>query len=204
MTWSPPTEPSDVGSVDAPPLPAVAAPWSIRAARAEGADLARVHAWMSTAHVAAAWNQAWPVSRWQAELARQLAGSHSLPCLAALHDTPIAYVEIYRVARDRLAGHYPVRPHDLGVHVAVGDPAGCGRGHGTALLRAVADGLLAADPACSRVVAEPDERNEASLKAFARAGFRRAGRVRLPHKTAALLVRPRTDADLPTVTWEER
>lgn len=204
MTWTPPTEPSEVGSVAPPPLPAVAAPWSIRAARAEGADLLRVHAWMSTAHVAAAWNQAWSVSRWQAELTRQLAETHSLPCLAALHDTPIAYLEIYRVARDRLADHYPVRPHDLGVHVAIGDPAGCGRGHGTALLRVVADGLLAADPACTRVVAEPDKRNEASQKAFARAGFRRAGPVRLPHKTAALLVRPRTDADLPVMSWEER
>ncbi len=186
-----------VQEVGPPPLPLLAAPWSITLVRASGNDLARVHAWMSAAHVSARWNQAWPVERWRAELAGQLAGERSRPCLVALDGEPLAYVEIYRAVRDRLAAHYPVRPHDLGVHIAIGDAARCGRGLGSALLRAVADGLLAADPACTRVVAEPDETNVASVGAFGRAGFRPAGRVRFPHKTAALLVRPRTDDDMP-------
>lgn len=181
--------------VGPPPLPRLDDPWSIRVARAWGEDLQRVHAWMSAPHVAARWGQAWPMRRWQAELAGQLAGQHSRPCLVALDGEPFAYLEIYRVVRDRLAAHYPARPHDLGVHIAIGDPARCGSGLGSALLRAVADGLLAAAPACSRVVAEPDEKNAAAVRAFGRAGFRAAGHVRLPHKTAALLVRPRDDAD---------
>lgn len=183
--------------VGPPPLPLLDVPWSISVVRPLGDDLARVHVWMSAPHVAAEWNQAWSVERWRAELVDQLAGAHSRPCFVALDGEPLAYVEIYRVMRDRLAPHYPVRPHDLGLHAAIGDPARCGRGLGTALLRAVADGLLAAEPACTRVVAEPDETNAASVVAFGRAGFRAAGRVRFPHKTAALLVRPRTDGDIP-------
>lgn len=183
--------------VGPPPLPLLDAPWSITVVRASGDDLARVHAWMSAPHVAARWDQAWPVERWQAELAGQLAGGHSRPYLVSFEGEPLGYVEIYRVVHDRLAAHYPVRPHDLGLHVAIGDPARCGRGLGTTLLRAVADGLLAADPACTRVVAEPDETNAASVAAFGRAGFRAAGRVRFPHKTAALLVRPRSEDDMP-------
>lgn len=192
-----------VQEVGPPPLPLLDAPWSATVARASGEDLARIHAWMSAPHVATRWGQAWPVERWRSELAGQLVGAHSRPCLVALDGASLAYVEIYRAVRDRLAGHYPVRLHDLGLHVAIGDPACCGRGLGTALLRVVADGLLAADPACDRVVAEPDERNAASVRAFGRAGFRAAGRVRFPHKTAALLVRPRTDDDMPRRRGEE-
>lgn len=194
---------ADVEAVAAPPLPRLAAPWSIRLVRAEGEDLARVHAWMNAPHVADAWNQAWSLQRWHSELSDQLTGAHSRPCLVQLDGEPLAYVEVYRVVRDPLSAHYPVRPHDLGVHLAIGDPQRCGQGLGTALLRAVADGLLDAEAGCTRVVAEPDERNAASLAAFARAGFRAVGRVRLAHKTSALLVRPRADDDLPPACGEE-
>lgn len=204
MTATPAAQLRQAESVGPPPLPAIAAPWSIRAARAEGADLARVHAWMAAPHVAAAWDRAWTVAQWHAELQRQLAGAHSLPCVAALDGESVGYLEIYRAVRDPLATHYPVRPHDLGVHVAIGDPASCGRGLGTALLRAVADGLLTAEPACARIVAEPDERNAPSVRAFSRAGFRDAGRLRLPDKTAAFLVRPRTASDMPPGCRQER
>ncbi|SHG13829.1 GNAT family N-acetyltransferase [Streptoalloteichus hindustanus] len=180
-----------------PPLPRLAPPWSARAARPEGGDLELVHRWMLAPHVAAFWQQAWPLPRWAAELAGQLAGVHSLPCLVSLDDDPVAYLEVYRVAMDQLAGRYPHRPHDLGVHVAVGELGRTGRGLGRALLREVAQGLLAADPACARVVAEPDVGNGPSIRAFLAAGFVAVGEVRLPDKTAVLLVYPRTEEDLP-------
>lgn len=187
----------EAAAVGAPPLPRLAAPWSIAVVQPAGEDLRRVHTWMSAPHMLAAWGRAWSRPRWKAELAHQLAGAHSRPCIASHRGEPLAYLEIYRVVRDSLATHYPVRSHDLGVHVAIGDPHRCGQGLGAALLRAVADGLLAAERACTRIVAEPDERNAASLAAFARAGFREAARLRLADKPARLLVRPRTTDDLP-------
>lgn len=182
--------------VPAPPVPRVRAPWSIRPASV-AEDLERVWRWMQAPHVAAFWKQAWPVERWRAELERQAAGDHSLPCLLDFEGAPVAYLEVYRVMRDRLAGHYPERPHDLGVHVAIGEPGHTGRGLGRALLREVAEGLLAADPRCTRVVAEPDARNAPSLRAFTAAGFRPVGSIHLPDKTATLLVYPRREEDLP-------
>ncbi|MCP2168627.1 Protein N-acetyltransferase, RimJ/RimL family [Goodfellowiella coeruleoviolacea] len=163
----------------------------MRPAEPDGADLALIHGWMHQPHVVEFWHQDWPLDRWRAELARQAGGQHSLPCLAELRGQPVAYLEVYRVALDRLAGHYPHGAHDLGVHVAIGEPDRTGRGLGTALLRAVADALFAADPACQRVVAEPDTRNARSVRAFTAAGFTAAGEVRFPEKTAALLVRAR-------------
>ncbi|HEY8371319.1 MAG TPA: GNAT family N-acetyltransferase [Pseudonocardiaceae bacterium] len=183
--------------VPAPPLPHLSAPWSIRPAQADGEDLELVHRWMQAPHVAAFWKQAWPREQWAEELDRQLTGEHSLPCLASLDGEPVAYLEIYRVLRDRLAGHYPHRPHDLGVHVAIGELGRTGRGLGRALLRATAEGLLAADPHCTRVVAEPDVRNAPSVRAFVAAGFRRITEITLPDKRAALLVYPRSEEDLP-------
>ncbi|MFB9429707.1 GNAT family N-acetyltransferase [Streptoalloteichus tenebrarius] len=181
----------------APPLPVLGPPWTVWPARPDGPDLELVHRWMRAPHVAAFWRQAWPRGRWAEELAAQRAGDHSLPCLVALDGEPVAYLEVYRVVRDRLAGHYPHHPHDIGVHVAVGELGRTGRGLGRALLRAVARGLLDADPACRRVVAEPDVGNGPSIRAFLAAGFVAGGVVRLPDKTAELLVHPRTEEDLP-------
>ncbi|NUP75983.1 MAG: acetyltransferase [Nonomuraea sp.] len=176
-------------TVGPPPLPQVEPPWGIRPVSPEDARL--VWRWMNEPHVAAAWDQAWPLDRWTAELTSQLAGDHSLPCVVTYAGRDVAYVEIYRVCRDRLAALYAGDPHDLGVHLAIGDAADTGHGLGSRLLRAVAGGLLAADPACARVVAEPNVLNAPSIRAFGNAGFHRAGDVEFPHKRAALMIRPR-------------
>ncbi|GLW12943.1 siderophore biosynthesis protein [Microtetraspora sp. NBRC 13810] len=183
--------------VGPPPVPVLSGPWRIGAMTPGGDDVDLVWRWMNSPHVAAAWDQAWPRERWAGEIERQAAGAHSRPCLAYLDGEPVAYLELYRVLRDRLAPLYPCRPHDLGVHIAIGAPGDIGRGLGRSLLAAVAAGLLAAEETCTRVVAEPNVLNTASIRAFTAAGFRRAGEVTLPHKTAALLVHPRTEEDLP-------
>jgi RimJ/RimL family protein N-acetyltransferase len=52
--------------------------------------------------------------------------------------------------------------------------------------------LLRADPACQRVVAEPDIANTPSVRAFVAAGFAQQEELQLPDKTALLMVRART------------
>lgn len=184
-------------AVPPPPLPRIETLWSVRTADPDG-DLELVHRWMHAPHVAAFWKQAWPRQRWRAELVRQRRGDHCRPCLiSGMDGQPMAYLEVYRVVRDRLAGHYGQRPHDLGVHLAIGELGHTSRGLGRALLGAVAQGLLDADPQCTRVVAEPDAGNIPSLRAFSAAGFRAAGQITLPDKTAALLVFPRSPGDMP-------
>jgi lysine N-acyltransferase len=176
-----------------PPVPTLAS-WSVRPVRPHGADVTLVTGWMSEPHVAKAWQQAWPAERWADELAEQLAGPRSVPCLVHRCDEALGYVEIYRPILFPLGAYYPAEPHDLGVHIAIGDIANTRRGFGSMLLRDLADGLLAADPACGRVVAEPSVDNVASVRAFGKAGFRQEGIIELPHKTAALLVRTRKPA----------
>lgn len=183
----------DVGP---PPLPQLDTPWSVRLCDADDSgDVDLVHRWMHAPHIAAAWKQAWPRERWQTVLAQQLTGDHTRPLIACYEGQPLAYLEVYRVARDVLASHYPPgltpHPHDLGVHIAIGDPTRIGKGLGRRLLDAVSRGLFVADPACIRIVAEPNVRNAAAVASFSAAGFTRHGDVQLPHKTAAFMVRSR-------------
>ncbi|MFH9083613.1 GNAT family N-acetyltransferase [Streptomyces sp. NPDC017673] len=160
-------------------------------------DLSLVHRWMNDPAVAEFWELAGPRNRTEDHLRAQLHGDgRSVPCLGVLDGTPMSYWEIYRADLDPLARHYPVRPHDTGVHLLVGAAADRGRGLGSVLLRAVADLILDRRPTCARVVAEPDLRNTPSIAAFLSAGFRFAAEVDLPDKRAALMIRDRVLRDV--------
>ena len=158
---------------------------------AQPPDAAIIAYWMAQPHIQRWWQQEWSGDRWAEELSRQIAGEHSIPCVAAVDSEDFGYVELYRVRHDRLAEYYPSDEHDWGVHVAIGDLTRIGRGLGRGLLRALANALLRADPACQRVVAEPDVDNTPSVRAFTAAGFVTQGELQLPEKTALLMVRTR-------------
>jgi lysine N-acyltransferase len=174
--------------IGAPPLPLLHEPWSARVVTPSGSDLELVWRWMNEPHVAATWNQAWSQERWAAELTEQLTHDFSLPCLVSLDGHVLAYIEVYWAARHPLGALYPARPHDLGIHIVFGDINTTGRGLCTQMLRGLAEGLLAADPECTRIVGEPNIDNKAIIRAGMRAGFRQHSEVVFPHKTAALMM----------------
>ncbi|GAA3720852.1 RimJ/RimL family protein N-acetyltransferase [Spinactinospora alkalitolerans] len=180
-----------------PPVPVLAAPFSARTADPGGSDLDLVHAWMNRPHVAEFFGQAWSRRDWAGELAGQLAGTYSRPFVVARDGTDVGYVELYRAARDVIAGHYPADAGDIGLHIAIGSPGDTGRGLGPAIVGAFARALFAVDPACRRVMLEPDAANRAARSAALRAGMRLLGEIDLPHKRAALFVLPRTEEDVP-------
>ncbi|WP_077798365.1 GNAT family N-acetyltransferase [Streptomyces sp. JHA26] len=160
-------------------------------------DVALIGRWMNDPAVAAFWELTGPQSVTEDHLRAQLAGDgRSVPCLGLLDGTPMSYWEIYRADLDPLARYCPVRPHDTGIHLLIGDAADRGRGLGTTLIRAVADLVLARRTGCTRVLAEPDVRNTPSVAAFLKAGFRLAAEVELPAKRAALMVRDRCAREL--------
>ena len=154
------------------------------------ADVELVHAWMNDPEVARFWELGVPAGRIAAYLCEQIGSAHSTPYIGELDGAPMSYWELYRADLDPLARHYPARRGDAGVHLLLGSTGFRGRGLGTRLLATVAGWQLAADPAATRVVAEPDVHNERSIRAFERAGFRRVTDIDLPDKRAALMVRP--------------
>ncbi|MCP9962984.1 acetyltransferase [Streptomyces somaliensis] len=156
------------------------------------ADAGLVHAWMNDPEVAEYWEMAQPEERIAAYLRGQVGSAHSTPYIGCVGGIPMSYWELYRADLDPLRHHYPARPRDAGVHLLLGSSQYRGRGLGAALLRAVSDWLLRTDPYAERVVAEPDIRNERSVRAFERAGFQLVRRIDLPTKRAALMIRERT------------
>jgi RimJ/RimL family protein N-acetyltransferase len=157
-------------------------------------DLPLIHRWMNDPAVARYWELDGPIERTAAHLTKQRALTHSEPYLARLAGRPIGYWELYRAAEDRLAAYYPAQPDDVGVHLLIGEPDLRGVGLGAMLLTALCDAIQR-ESRC-RIVAEPDERNAASVRAFLAAGFRAAGTIQLPEKRAALVVRDRSIRDL--------
>lgn len=171
-----------------PVVPDRAGEWRLRPVRPHGADLATVVGWMRLPHVRRFYGQPWPDGLWADELAQHGPGSGSVAVFAErTGGRPVAMLEVYRPARHRLAAAFPTAAEDLGVHVCVGDVDETGRGTGSALLAAVGRGLLDANPATDRVLAEPDFRNHAAIGAFRKAGFEVLTRIALPHKHAAIV-----------------
>ncbi|MFF4652480.1 GNAT family N-acetyltransferase [Streptomyces sp. NPDC001380] len=163
-------------------------------------DLPMLAAWMNDPAVAAFWELDGPPETTADHVGAQLAGDgRSVPCVGVLDGRPVSYWELYRADLDPLALHYPARPHDTGLHLLLGPADTRGRGLGGLLIGAVADLVLRALPHCTRVVAEPDVRNAASVAAFRAAGFRRAADLDLPGKRAALMVRDRSPQPAPPV-----
>lgn len=98
---------------------------------------------------------------------------------------PVAIFQTYEPAHDPLGQTYDVQEGDLGVHLFVA-PAEVPAPGFTGRLIAHLLGVVLADPAVRRIVAEPDVRNAASIARAERVGLRRGEVVELPDKTAQL------------------
>ena len=150
-------------------------------------DLPLNHRWTNDPAGARYWDLSGPIERTAAHLAEQRALTHSEPYVARLSGRPIGYWELYRAGEDRLTAYYPAQADDLGVHLLIGEPDLRGVGLGTTLLTALCDSIQH-ESRC-RIVAEPDERNVASVRAFRAAGFRASHTIQLPEKRATLVIR---------------
>ena len=151
-------------------------------------DLPLIQRWMNDPDVARYWDLDGPPERTNDHVRAQIQSPHTQALVARLSGRAIGYWELYRAADDRLAGYYAVEPDDLGVHLLIGEGDCRGIGLGGVLLRALADAVQREKP--RRVVAEPDERNVASVRAFTTAGFAASGTLDLPEKRATLMIRP--------------
>ena len=150
-------------------------------------DLPLIQSWMNDPDVARYWELDGPPARTSEHVRAQLELPHTQPLLARLSGRGIGYWELYQAADDPLAAHYAAEPDDLGVHLLIGESDCRGIGLGGVLLRALADAVQREKP--RRLVAEPDERNIASVRAFTAAGFTAAATLDLPQKRATLMIR---------------
>jgi acetyl CoA:N6-hydroxylysine acetyl transferase len=175
-------------------VPALDGEFQLRPVEPDDLDL--LVQWMNDPEVDRFWELAGPAERTATHLAARQAAEHAIPYVGVLAGVPMSYWELYRADLDPLAAYYEAHEHDGGVHLLLGPEPFRGKGLAAPLLREVVDRMFAEDDRMTRIVAEPDVRNERSIRAFERAGFRRTSELRLPDKQAALMVRERHDRAL--------
>ncbi|MEV6391622.1 GNAT family N-acetyltransferase [Nocardia xishanensis] len=202
--------PDEVRSGPAPVTPTIAAPYNFRLADPDSDDPELLAEWMSRPHLLETWEQAWPAERRRADWRAQLAGTYSRPYILGFDfsaiDHPelgvrdVAYVELYRPAKDEIARFYEAEPHDMAIHIATADLNVVGRGVMSTLLSHLFTAIFTADPRCRRIMGDPDHRNESLLRAARKTGCQDLGVFDVrPGRRIALVTRTRTPEDVPAI-----
>lgn len=202
--------PEDVRHGPAPVIPEFPAPYSLRPADPNGDDPALLAEWMRRPHLLETWDQPWSAERRRANWQAQLAGTYSRPCVlgfdfAAINRPElgmrdVAYIELYRPAKDEIARLYESDPHDMGFHIATADLEVVGRGVMSTWIGLLGPRIFAAEPQCRRVMGDPDHRNPAINRAFAKKGWHNLGTFDIrPDRRITLWTCPRTERDIPAV-----
>ncbi|QLY31808.1 GNAT family N-acetyltransferase [Nocardia huaxiensis] len=202
--------PDDVRHAPAPVVPAFGEPFALRVVDPEGADPEIITEWMHRPHLIETWEQDWPSDRRRLDCETQLAGTYSRPCIlsydfAALDMTDlewrdIAYVELYRPAKDEIAALYHADPRDMGFHIATAETLLLGKGVVSGWMRQLADAIFAAEPECRRVMVEPDHRNTPMRKGLEKNGWQHLGDFDVrPDRRISLYALPRESSDLPVI-----
>jgi lysine N-acyltransferase len=199
--------PAEVAAIPAPVLPVFAAPFSLRLADPDGTDPELLAEWMTRPHLLESWEQDWDADRRRDNLRAQVAGTYSRPCILSLDFAllgepelgvrDIAYLEFYRAAKDEIGRFYDSDPSDIGFHIATADTAVIGKGIMSAWISTMTTAVFAADPACRRVLGDPDHRNVAISRSLAKAGFQLIGEIDVrPDRRIVLQYVPRTSEDV--------
>lgn len=171
----------------------------LRYAQPDGDDVRRVHEWMNAPHVAEFWQQDWPLDHWQAHLAQMYDDTYERPYIAEFRGRPVAYVELYRAARDVVADHYEAHAWDLGLHGAIGERQAIGKNLAFRFWMDVIPAIFAGEPECQAVVTDPAADHPVAVRldqlAADHLGGERLGEVQLPHKRAVLFRFSRAGAE---------
>jgi RimJ/RimL family protein N-acetyltransferase len=149
------------------------------------ADAALLHSWVTHPKAAFWMMQDFDVAQVEAEYRRIAAHPHHDAYLGSVDGRPAFLAERYDPARVELAGLYPARAGDVGMHFLCAPADRPVHGFTLAVITTVMAWLFA-DPAVRRVVVEPDVRNTAVHALNAAVGFTVEGPVQKPEKQALL------------------
>ncbi len=146
-------------------------------------DAELLHAWVTHPKAAFWMMQDLDVAQVEAEYRRIAEHPDHDAYLGSVDGRPAFLAERYDPARVELAGLYPARPGDVGMHFLCAPADRPVHGFTLAVITTVMAWLFD-DPACRRVVVEPDVRNTAVHALNAAVGFEVAGPITKPEKQA--------------------
>jgi penicillin amidase len=105
--------------------------------------------------------------------------------LMRLDDVPVGIFQTYEPGADPIGEYYPVRAGDHGIHLFLA-PTGSPVPGFTGAVAGALVRFVFRDPARTRIVVEPDARNERALRRWKRLGFVFGDQVQTEHKLAQL------------------
>jgi hypothetical protein len=111
--------------------------------------------------------------------------------LLLLDDGPIGIFQTYDPEHDPVGELYPVEPGDFGLHLLL-DAGDRDLPHVTSAVFPALLRHLFADPAHTRIIAEPDIRNDRMITRLQREGFTLGPEIDMTHKKAQLTFLPRS------------
>jgi aminoglycoside 6'-N-acetyltransferase Ib len=157
--------------------------------RMSESDLALLTGWLQRPHIAEWWGAGATMESVRETYLSSLGdASVAIPYIAHLDAEPIGYMQSY-VAVESGDGWW-VGQHDPGVRGIdqfLADAARLGQGLGPCMVRDFAR-LQFADPAVSKIQADPAANNARAIRCYEKAGFRQAGRINTPHGAAILMI----------------
>ncbi|MGB3503171.1 MAG: GNAT family N-acetyltransferase [Mesorhizobium sp.] len=130
-------------------------------------DLPMLRGWLEQPHMRQWWDD--PDTE-IAAIAGHMDSVSVEPLIAELDGRPIGYAQWYdpHLEDDHPYGDQPFGT--LGIDLSIGEADMLGQGHGSALLRALADELI--EEGAPRLVIDPHPDNRRAIRAYEKAGFR--------------------------------
>jgi RimJ/RimL family protein N-acetyltransferase len=129
--------------------------------------------WLARPHVDAWWHDARDLAGVEAKYGPRVDGTDpTRTFVVETGNRPVGWVQ-WHYWRDYMAhgNQLGATIHDAGLDLAIGEPEFIGRGLGPAIIRAAVEQLIFVDPGVISCIADPEDKNSASLKAFEKAGF---------------------------------
>ena len=132
----------------------------------EKRDLPMLQSWIAQPHWQEWWGEA---DEALAEIEAAMDEDATEPMIVELGGRPIAYVQTYDPHLEDDHSYQDQPFGTLGVDISIGEEAMMNQGHGSAILKALAEMLF--DEGVPRLIIDPDPANIRAIKAYEKAGF---------------------------------
>jgi aminoglycoside 6'-N-acetyltransferase len=136
-------------------------------------DFPLLQKWLAEPHVDAWWHQPLDLSDLEQKYGPRIDGVKPVHVFIIEHEKrPIGWIQWYRWSDfPEHAAQLKADPGAAGIDLSIGEIALIGKGLGSSAIRNFVLGIVSTQPGVTAVVADPEERNGRSCRAFEKAGY---------------------------------